>query len=40
MNNDKDIVIVALARTAFDRFGGITKNIPSADLARAAQGCN
>lgn len=33
MNNDKDIVIVAMARTAFDRFGGVTKNIPSADLA-------
>lgn len=33
MRNDKDIVIVAFARTAFDRFGGVTKNIPSVDLA-------
>jgi acetyl-CoA C-acetyltransferase len=33
MSKDKDIVIVALARTAFDRFGGVTKNVPSAELA-------
>jgi acetyl-CoA C-acetyltransferase len=31
--NEKDIVVVASARTAFDRFGGVTKNIPSVDLA-------
>ncbi|HBW35154.1 thiolase family protein [Desulfosporosinus sp. BICA1-9] len=31
--NDNDIVVVSFARTAFDRFGGVTKNIPSSDLA-------
>lgn len=31
--SDQDIVIVTSARTAFDRFGGVTKNIPSAQLA-------
>lgn len=31
--SDRDIVIVASARTAFDRFGGVTKNIPSVQLA-------
>lgn len=31
--NENDIVVVALARTAFDRFGGVAKNVPSVQLA-------
>jgi len=31
---DNDVVIVGYARTAFDRFGGVTRNIPSTILAK------
>ncbi|HOV42923.1 MAG TPA: thiolase family protein, partial [Syntrophothermus lipocalidus] len=30
---DNEVVIIASARTPFDRFGGVTKNVPSAVLA-------
>lgn len=30
---DNEVVIVALARTPFDRFGGVTRNVPSMQLA-------
>jgi len=32
-NNEKDVVIVGYARTPFDRFGGVIRDIPSAQLA-------
>jgi len=33
MNQNHEIVVTAIGRTAFDRFGGITKNVPSVQLA-------
>ena len=32
-NNEKDSVIVGYARTPFDRFGGVIRDVPSAQLA-------